>query len=374
MLRIVLSFLLLIVSSLGGAQAQTIKKDFARCVQGQLNALGQKAGRVDGLLGRATARAYNRLRAEEGFESIPEKFDTHSMIFSCRYIGEKDAELKKFWPAWKRSYTIKTGAIVPGGIIKYIEQSIPVIHRRFAAFNMQYASSVNLHIFHDRQTGQGFYASNSVVKEEETASNFEALYTFNCSNDSIGGWSENNDIYICLNYEEDSGNIHSDLAAFLQSSFDDHQFRFQEVMTGEMFNVSQRELLGAFVLEAKDIKKLQERKALEPAWINEGVAQYFELRFGGAGKEESVYYSDLATKLNIDRRRLHEYEAISLDLSVLSKGADLGDLAAFKLQDRRGLKQFHIYFKNVGLGVPWKQAFEQAFGVSIEKFYADYAN
>ena len=295
MFRILISFVFLIAASFS-AQAQNLKKDFAKCVQNQLNALGQKVGRADGVPGRATLRGYNALRAQEGYENLPEELDTQAIFFTCRYLGDQEAELKKFWPAWKRSFTIVTGQKVPPGIATYIQQSMPTIHRRFAAFNMQYASSVNLNVFRDEAAGKGFYLNGAVGETEIAAANFEALHRFHCSNGSVGGWSENNNIYICLNYAENDTNILSDLAAFQQSAFVEHQFKFQEVITGEMFHVSQRELLSAFVLEEADVARLAEEKTLEPFWLYEGAAQYFEFRFGGLNKPEADYYAELGAK------------------------------------------------------------------------------
>jgi len=373
MSKVVLLVSFFLAMELGAVQAQTLKRDFARCVQAQLNELEHNVGRVDGFPGKATLRGYNSLRAEEGFEILPEKFDTHTLIFTCRYLGDKNRELKKFWPAWKRSFTVVTGQGVPDGIITYVQRSIPFVQKRFSAFNMQYSASVNIHIFNDKASGRTFYLDDTVGKNDVATQNFETLYTFHCSNESIGGWSENNNVFICLNYEENDGEIHSDLAAFQKSAFADHQFRFQEVMTSEMFHVSQRELLGAFILEDADITRLEDEKTLEPAWLYEGLAQYFEFRFGGINKQEKDYYAELKNKLKADVSKLRNHEVVSLDMSRLLKAAEIGDVAAFTLQDGRDLKSFYAYFNNRRLGTPWRQAFEEAFGQSVETFYADFA-
>jgi hypothetical protein len=51
----------------------------------------------------------------------------------------------------------------------------------------------------------------------------------------------------------------------------------------------------------------------------------------------------------------------------------LSCLASDYLTLTSGLGSLAAYYGAIGRGLPWQQAFQQAFGITIETFYADFA-
>ncbi len=126
--------------------------------------------------------------------------------------------------------------------------------------------------------------------------------------------------------------------------------------------------------------------AAEPHWLVEGTAVYAEHLYGTTSPAiRPLLAEDDAPRGCLETERLLEPESIG-DLASMLRGAesyrdfhdtkcgyDLGDLAAtYLIEEVAERERAYVEFWRLLYDRPWKRAFKDAFGLSVEEFYAGF--
>lgn len=119
-----------------------------------------------------------------------------------------------------------------------------------------------------------------------------------------------------------------------------------------------------------------------PYWFIEGSARYLEAKTLEYLGEDLYYFGysemqemDRARNINAPLEALETFEAF-FDLAPEPDGASsysFGALAAAFLADNYGSLETLVHYYNIiGPDMPWKEAFQNAFGISINEFYREF--
>ena len=346
--------LLIAVSAIiNSANAQSLRKLSALCVQKQLNALGHDVGEADGALGKGSFKGYSSLLKAREDLALPKKLSNATSATACRVIGYQEPDMRAHWPSADGLLSIASDPKLPVGVSDYVLRATPFVVKRLAAFDLQLASKVKIHIYRDEAAGETLYSASEGGKKKTARKAFKALHKRHCKPDTVSSWLTFNRIYICINVKEGAKINGNDL---------------QYVLSRELFLTSVNELLGfpsnRFKRKTRENQLLKQRG---PQWLWHGAARYFEYRFVLEDKPEDVYFAELAKYLADKKLSLSKYE--KLPKKAAGAVHDLGSNAVHQLAKLRSEKSIGSFYRSVALGAPWKKAFSKAFGTAPADFY-----
>lgn len=142
----------------------------------------------------------------------------------------------------------------------------------------------------------------------------------------------------------------------------------QRMLAHEAFHLIQYELVGAKSRSCCDQERVS---VVGPTWLMEGAAEYAMYRY-----ESDVHGRNLRSMLNRSEASAQQYRG---SLATLETGDafyaagnayDIGAFATHMLVEIAGpssVPQFYLALRRSG---NWKRAFESAFGLSVDAFYA----
>jgi hypothetical protein len=113
-----------------------------------------------------------------------------------------------------------------------------------------------------------------------------------------------------------------------------------------------------------------------PTWLLEGSAQLFQWRVQAerAGQSLPAFRAFTIGRLGADIQVQLETLATNSGFQSVRNAYTLGALASEWLANLRGTRAFVDYYRLLGQGQQWSDAFKQAFGITIPDFYATFAS
>ena len=137
----------------------------------------------------------------------------------------------------------------------------------------------------------------------------------------------------------------------------------------EVFHLLQYDLVGR---KSRTCCRQDRVSVIGPAWLMEGSADYAAFQFGER-------YLDKQMRFELQRARV---EALALKGSLAQletgnslyplgqRGYAIGAYATHQLVERAGLQSVPDFYRRLARTSNWKQAFADAFGISVADFYA----
>jgi hypothetical protein len=135
------------------------------------------------------------------------------------------------------------------------------------------------------------------------------------------------------------------------------------VIPHEIFHTWQK---SVYKWEIRRIDADPSNLLIPPVWLDEGGAEFFGNIFYRS--VENYYPGSLVT---LKPYRLQDYRTRELDGNL---PYSLGRLASEYIVASRGYEKFLNIYSNVGLGQDFPTAFENALGISLDKFYEKFNN
>lgn len=135
----------------------------------------------------------------------------------------------------------------------------------------------------------------------------------------------------------------------------------------EYFHVVQYDLVGQAIAEQDWQTNLALVRASGPIWLTEGSAMSVGERASRSDYEG--YLSGLRNFLTTVSFSLQAMESMSGFQSV-GPGYAIGEVATDFLIRTRGLSSLATYYTRIGQGSDWQTAFIEAFGLTVNDFYA----
>lgn len=117
----------------------------------------------------------------------------------------------------------------------------------------------------------------------------------------------------------------------------------------------------------------ESRERLGPQWLVEGAAEYVAFRILADSKRlnlerEIAWHTQQAGKVDLSLAEMHTRDGYYSDPLASSAGM----IAAHMLAESAGLGALGQFYTELGTGQPWSDAFEAAFGETLEAFQARY--
>jgi hypothetical protein len=325
------------------------------CVQEQLAAAGFDPGGIDGQIGANTRAALSGIA--EGATGLPKRrLDLDSAIVWCRFLGLHDPALKKFWPSSSGAMRYVLGDSIKQpylpqllGAAEAARQSLVDITETELADKITVlaaSSSVELLAVFDRHTNG---ASVSRALRSMTESSCTSV-------DGVGGFALPALVAICRDGETYfQGAEGAEIVTHVIAHEFFHAFQYQ-LIGGPLFNVSERQRLS---MEG-------------PLWLIEGSAQLFSGLTLGLSEQGFLDWARRHEPAN--NPGLERMESRSARESHLEEVYRFGSIAAGELAVLNGFSAFTDFYEDLGANGDWPAAFERAFDVTPQEFYAAFSN
>lgn len=319
----------------------------AECVQTQLNALGYDAGSVDGSIGPATRAALERYERIAG-PLTALRLDRHTAIVHCRQLGLRHRTARLAWPSAETPFTILSGEDVSPAFQTGITQGIRLaLVQLDKEFGITLAAPFTVYLGRDRASilrlAKASPPSPSPI--DRLRFNLDG----NCQGEGVDGFSIPGAIVICG--APGPGPLDVSMSTFAlriarHELFHELQFQF----TGDRPRLGEAAWLAAY----------------GPKWLTEGSADLFAyglLRADQLGIE--------GTAREARGKRLKTLEEHGAGVKAGQVVYTMGQAGASDLARRSGgQKAIFAFYAALGSGASWPDAFQTAFGLTPEAFYA----
>ncbi|WP_217356595.1 hypothetical protein [Ruegeria atlantica] len=328
--------LLISVSGAGLARAGESETDAER-----------RYGLADGCLEEAA----DRIDVEELLEEIITSPDfanfretERNRIVLCRELGLRNPLAKLAWPSFGNTLEIHVADTISEAEADEAVRLIKVWSQRVRSDQGIGVPFPAIVIVGD--TADSLYplvlqyAATNVTWEE-----FQRAYDGTCSTrKTTSGWAAFNHLVICL------------------EPGDKNLIGLEPVFIHEEIHVIQFQLAGQPGGLADDETRL---KAMGPEWLLEGMAEFPALVIYG-GIEVSMDFDHAGLNL----RDLETYQEFNNSPSEIS--GPLVNAAAATLLEGRSFRRAFEFYEALGKGQPWRDAFKQTFGLSVDEFYLEF--
>lgn len=348
-------FSALLILLLGTAPA--FSGEYVTCVQRQLADLGHDPGPVDGLMGRRT-RAASQAFVEANtkadlLDRLPALTSRNALTW-CRELGMAYSAAARFWPSAEKP-RIKVGDKTWRRI------ALASAHREAKLFfalrhSIRPASRVDIG-GSDNPRVLARYTQELMALRGTRAGNNLKTAQRHCDDDGkdTGAYAHRDQILFCWPARETYDSNWSKA----------NKRTFERLMVHEFMHHIQNELTNAKTL--RSIRK-GARSPLGPEWLVEGSATVVELDFliGKSGKKPWLFLIQApaqASSLKLANMRsygtVRNVEAYEVSLA-----------ATWLLAERVGREALIEYWRLVGIGNSWEEAFEASFGEPLDEFEA----
>lgn len=342
--------------------------EYVRCVQNQLAFLGYNPGPADGVLGSRTRGALDELnQTSENAKvlgELPELGNETAQAW-CAAIGETYSEASRFAPR-ERRYPVDTDGVLGEfgqvfvediyiDVVSFyedgwgIKQSSP--HFVFGSENPAFLSSA----VGRSMAGSGYPVPRnlkSVMREVCRAGNY------------VSGIAYYNSIALCWKPLSSEDRANPDAWAR------DVRMELGALLTHEYFHFIQHVLSKE---KERGGKTVDGQMLMGPAWLLEGTAEYFELRYWRAR------YPNFFGPSVINLQQIYREHSVTLeDLEAFGSVRNLERyrialLAVELLAARAGEEALIDFWRKLGAGQTRDAAFFEAFGVKLSAFRADFS-
>lgn len=335
------------IATIVGLTAHSVSADrHVVCVQEQLLEAGIDAGTADGLLGRKTHAGLSELLNKyPSLDELPKISVANASVY-CRAIGLTRGS--------------KSGWSSTGGIIKFVPGKI------LDAGSLQRLDSIATEVtaFYEEQLGVllphsiAFVVSSSakeaaklaVSELREQGSNHNVYKSFQ---DWCGGYS-----YCGKSY----GGV---VAVSFSDSSKFPEMNVRKLLAHELAHEIQAQYVGNY-RAGGDERRIQQRG---PKWLTEAAAIALDMKFRYPNTAAKYQIKPLKLKRQYTAKRLKGFR--SQDSAEASDFEDYSAYAGLLLASQSSHAAFlNFWEKTPELG--WKKAFEAAFGMTLNEFYAEF--
>ncbi|MCB4458370.1 peptidoglycan-binding domain-containing protein [Leisingera sp. McT4-56] len=343
---------------LSALSAPVVADPFVACVQRQLAELGYAPGPADGVMGRRTRSAWRVMKdAHEGsfsgyLKELPE-LSRETAIHWCRELPAIRAELAAKRPS---SGEVKLRANSERAEIEVRQAYDSVRKFLLQEFGLVLAGNIGIAAADDWKVLQGLARR---VKADISAggSSPDAKIRTRCGNgDAYSAAAYQDWIFICWSRPKGAE----------RDLLDSDRNWLWAVVAHEYVHIAQAELSGArSVLKGPDAK----RRLMGPLWMIEGTAQVLEAHYSETVlRVRRPFLSYLGIRARKSERDLRELRRS--DRSMPQEEYDLSHFAVRILAEARGNGTLFNFWRNLGNGLPWEQAFFESFGVELGDYEA----
>ncbi len=331
---------------------------FVACVQRQLAELGYDPGPADGVMGRRTRAAWRVMKDahESSFSGylrdLPE-LSRGNAIHWCRELPAIRAELAAMRPS--------VGEVKLRANSEQAETEVRQAYNSVREFLLQefglvLAGNIGIAAADDWKVLQVLAHR---VKADITAggSSPDAKIRTRCDNgDAYGATAYQDWIFICWRKPEGAE----------RDWLDSARKWLWPVVAHEYVHIAQAELSGTrSTLKGSDAQ----RRLMGPLWMIEGTAQVLEAHYSETAlRVRRPYLSYLRIRALKSKRELRELRRS--DRTMPREEYDLSHFAVRILAEARGNGTLFSFWRNLGNGLPWEQAFYESFGVELVDYEA----
>ncbi|HEU0073281.1 MAG TPA: hypothetical protein VFS30_04650 [Dehalococcoidia bacterium] len=149
----------------------------------------------------------------------------------------------------------------------------------------------------------------------------------------------------------------------------------QIVLAHEYFHVIQYDLIGQPLADIARTTPPPQLRVYGPNWLIEGSAELIG-RLAAAqlsGQSQAGMLAQQASEAKSSIANLQSMETPA-GFQTVNPSYQLGLLASNRLTSSIGLETLATYYRLIGGGMEWKSAFEEAFGISPDTFYTEFAD
>lgn len=363
------SISLLCIALTFGVQAAANAKLYPTCVQNQLQALYHSPGPIDGVIGNQSRAALARLikanptRSELG--NMPRLSRTTAQAW-CRRLAQTFPAVRKFAPMSRNFHIQSDGLAGEAGLLLIERQYVEAV---------AFYRDLGIEVF---DTPPKLYASESAIYLSEKFLEGSQSWPRPLSKPPYAIFSD-----ICNPVADGAaGRALFDLLAVCWAPLTDRQQadtnRWQRdagrfvrmALAHEMFHYVQHVLSRR--LEQGLRFAGSSRRRMGPEWLVEGSANYFGVRHTAKQERRLRQFrlGELRSAAGPSPTPIHKMigaQKVRSEKEYLS-----AQLAARLLAERAGEQSLITYWRELGAGKTWEDAFEASFGVSLREFTADF--
>ncbi|WP_152615668.1 hypothetical protein [Leisingera sp. ANG-M1] len=331
---------------------------FTACVQRQLADLGYDPGRTNGTLVPATQRAWQNLRAahhgvfKEHLAELP-PLSRKTAMHWCRELPALQPGLGKHLPSAAPVLLLADAPNVEKGVQRAYDQT-----RRFMdkEYGIVLAGNIAIAAAGSTRTVQG-YVRRLLAELTPLKYNPDASIAAHCDTTfGVAGAAYLRFMYICWD------NPHQADKAWLKRA----KHWLGSMMAHEYMHLVQAELSGA---RAEGWNSGAVRRRMGPHWLVEGGAELVAARFRkkvlrhrSPGLEE-LREGAQGSRKSLKGMRVHKAVGTEADY-------DLAHYAVHVLTRISGEDALFGFWRRLGTGESWEQAFQQSFGLDMAEFEA----
>lgn len=323
--------------------------DGIRCVQEQLSAGGYAPGPIDGIAGPQTDGALRRYEADHGAVTS-RRLDVTLGNAVCRRIGLNDSSLREFWPSNEGAFDV------------HFPEGSETLLRAWFNLALPRAEEHVATVFDVELAGR------DLIIVGRTGDEVRALVR---EHYDLGLNSYDFDDLCDVTEGSIGGRAYPGMAVFcVPSARQVPRRRVEFVVAHEVTHLVQFQLAGA-TPSTHGVQAVVD--ASGPIWLIEGGAQAFAFTASDRGNyplwqfrnfEIGVYGPDMPDLSTIEHHGTRETQIEAIYRA--------GSIAASDLIDVTGFPSHVTFFELLGQGVPWPEAFDAAFKVSVDAFYAHF--
>jgi hypothetical protein len=330
----------ILLFALGLASGPARADHTVTCVQAQLNALGYDAGQADGFIGPLTKSAYRKFQKDRGDQAFSFALKGAKYLVLCRELGIEDPELANHWPMQGRRMNVGSDGSLLAETVAGIEalalQNIAELDR--LGFG-PLAERIEL-VAGTNQAVLSVFA-RSELRENYDREVYQAAFAEACPEGAdVCAFAVNSVITLCLK---------AGVLVLDQST----EARIKTALKGAMMRVYQSQLLG----HAPERQGQKFLASHGPYWLWAGMPLAY---MNSALAEEPTG--------NLASFEMPPESAASQD-DLSRMGA-----APARLGTGSDMRSVLEFYRHLGLGQDWAEAFEASFGQSVAGFYLSAGN
>ena len=347
---------LLAVGLTVAAAAPSAADSFVQCVQKQLTDLGYAAGQPDGRLTQQTRAAWQAMKqAQAGagpLAALP-PLAPKTAIHWCRELPALKSGLERHMPSAAPVRILADTPNVEKGIRQAYDRVLRFMDREYG---IVLAGHIGIAAAGNTKDVQG-YVRRLLSQMSSARFNPDASIAAHCNKPfGVAGAAYLKFMYICWD------NPHQADSAWLKRS----RKWLGMMMAHEYMHLVQAELGGA---RSEGFSGGSLRARMGPAWLVEGSAEVVAARFGKRALRlrapvlAELHDWSLKSKKSLHGMRAHKTVRTSGDY-------DFAHYAVHILTRISGEEALFTFWRRLGAGQSWDQAFEGAFGIGMADFEA----
>jgi peptidoglycan hydrolase-like protein with peptidoglycan-binding domain len=328
-------------------------EDSVTCLQEQLAALGHDPGPPDGSVGPATRRALAAYEAANGVVA-DRKLDAFSAQVFCRELGLADPALKRHWPAFGRRLRVEIAGVPDNDLrTDLLLEADAAVSKVEMLFKVELATPVDIVL----GSNAAEIAERAIPMTASPAGAVQRFATRLCQDAPDYGVSSSHLPGVILFCHRPDAVYHGG-------------FNTREVRN-QLGRVLAMEMITQLTGDPATGSDADYFRRNGPMWLIVGTMQLLQREVDGVttplGRQKSA--EKLREEGITNPRRMEYYQASLEDPAGIGK---TGLLVTDDLTRETGLAPLGVFYRTLGTGVSVDEAFERAFGKSLDEVYEGY--